>query len=77
MRDKIILNAGEKLRHERSRSKGTMGQTDIYTYSVVNENDDVVGSVTHTDTTALNGFKQTQSVIQKDASGNVIVDESW
>lgn len=77
MRTKIKLNSGEELKHESSRSKGTMGQTDIVTYSVVNSEGDVVGKVIYEDHTSLNGFKRTQHVTQTDESGKTIVQESW
>ena len=52
MRTKIKLNPGEKLRLENSRSKGTLAETDIGQYSIINQAGDVVGSVEHTDHTA-------------------------
>jgi hypothetical protein len=77
MRTKIKLNPGEELKHESSRSKGTMGQTDITTYSIINSEADVVGKVIYEDHTSLNGFGRTQHVTQKDQSGKTIVQESW
>lgn len=78
MHEKVKLNPGEPLKRESSRIKGTLGQTDIDTYSVINDQlEEVVGSVVHTDITAINGFKRTQTLVQKDASGNIIVDTQW
>jgi hypothetical protein len=77
MRTKIKLNPGEELKRESSRSKGTMGQTDIVTYSVINSEGDVVGKIIYEDHTALNGFRRTQHVTQTDQSGKTIVQESW
>jgi hypothetical protein len=77
MDSKIKLNSGDELKRESSRSKGTMGQTDIYTYSVINSEGDVVGKVIHEDHTSLNGFRRTQHVTQKDQNGKTIVQESW
>lgn len=77
MIERLKLQKGEELKLESSRSKGTMGQTDINTYSIVNEKGEVVGKVVHTDHTALNGLKRTQTVVQEDSSGNTIVDERW
>lgn len=77
MRTKIKLNEGEELNLEFSRSKGSMAETDIDNYSVINQTGEIVGSVEHTDHTSLNGFKRTQHVIQKDKSGNIIVELSW
>lgn len=77
MKSKIKLNPGEELRRENSRSKGSMAQTDIYTYSIVDSAGEVIGSVVHEDHTSLNGFQRTQHVTQKDKDGKIIVQESW
>jgi sporulation protein YlmC with PRC-barrel domain len=77
MHTKVKLNPGEELKLESSRSKGTMAQTDIYTYSIINQAGEKVGSVEHTDHTSLNGFNRTQHVTQKDNLGNVVVETSW
>ena len=77
MESKIKLNSGEELRREKSRSKGSMAQTDIDTYSIINSAGEIVGSVVHEDHTSLNGFKRTQHVTQKDKDGKIIVQESW
>jgi 1,4-alpha-glucan branching enzyme len=54
-----------------------MAETDIDTYLVVNKSGEIVGSVVHEDHTAIRGFNRTQTLIQKDAKGNIIVDEQW
>jgi hypothetical protein len=77
MKSKIKLNPGETLKRESSRSEGSMGQTDIDSYSILNEAGDIVGTVVHKDHTSINGFKRTQNVTQKDKDGNIIVQESW
>ena len=77
MEDKLKLKQGEKLIKEGHRSKGPLAETDIWTYSIIDEQNNKVGSVIHTDHTSINGFKRTQSVEQKDKDGNIIVDISW
>ena len=77
MKDRLKLNPGEVLKLEKSKSKGTMGQTDIDTYSIVNKFGEVVGTVVHTDEVKLNGLNRIQSMVQKDLAGKVIVDEHW
>lgn len=77
MRSKIQLNSGEKLKLKSSRRKGTMAETDIYCYSIINYAGDIIGSVEHIDHTSLNGFNRTQHVTQKDISGKIIVELSW
>ncbi|TDF37413.1 hypothetical protein EYS14_14780 [Alteromonadaceae bacterium M269] len=77
MKEKLKLSPGEELRLEKSKSIGTMGQTDVYTYSIVNNTGEIVGSVVHTDEIKLNGLKRAQSLVQKDLSGAVIIDEHW
>lgn len=77
MKSKIKFNPGESLKRESSRSKGSMAQTDIDTYSIINEAGEIVGTVVHEDHTSINGFKRTQSVTQRDKNGTIIVQESW
>jgi hypothetical protein len=74
---KLALQAGDTLKHENHRMKGSLMETDIDTYSVLNAAGEKVGSVIHTDHTAQKGFRRTQNVEQRDASGKIIVDVSW
>lgn len=76
-RDKIKLNPGETLRFDRSHSKGSLGQEDINIYSVLNQDGIVVGTLEHRDHTSIRGFSRTESLIQKDNTGKLIVDEHW
>jgi hypothetical protein len=74
---KIKLNPSEELVQDKHRSKGTMAQTDIYHYSIVNEAGEIVGKVVHEDHTSLNGLRRTQHITQTDNDGNLVVQESW
>lgn len=77
MESKLKLNAGDTLKQTNHEMKGFMQETDIWTYSILNKDGVVVGSVIHTDHTAIKGFRKTQTVEQKDSLGNVIVNMSW
>ena len=77
MQLKIKLNSGEILRLDESKSKGTMAQTDIEYYSILNEAKEVVGKVKYEDCTSLNGLGRNQHVTQTDMNGNTIIQESW
>ena len=77
METKIRLNPGETLRTTGHRRKGPLAETDIYLYVIVNDAGEEVGSVEHTDHTSINGLKRSQHIIQKDNTGNTIVDERW
>ncbi|MCK4841970.1 MAG: hypothetical protein KAT04_08810 [Methylococcales bacterium] len=77
MKNRLKLNPGDELILQNSRSKGPMAETDIYTYSIVSKTGEEIGSVVHTDHTSINGFKRTQTVVQKDSLGNVTIDKSW
>lgn len=74
---KLLFKAGETLSHESSRMKGTMQETDIDTYAVLNSMGEKVGSVVYTVHTAINGFKITRSIEQRDTVGKLIVDVRW
>ncbi len=77
METKIKLNSGETLRHDKHKSKGSMAQTDIDYYSILNEKNEVVGNVVHEDHTSLKGFRRTQHVTQTDINGKIVIQESW
>lgn len=75
--DKVVLNPGESLRIDGSRSEGFMEETDVYECSVIDANGTVVGRVKATDHTAVRGFKRTLSVKQTNAAGQIVVNENW
>ncbi len=77
MESKLKLNQGDTLKEVNHRSKGPLAETDIYTYSIINLAREVIGTVEHTDHTSIKGFRRSQNVIQRDAAGNVIVEEHW
>ena len=76
-KSRVVLNDGESLRHDRASSEGFMQETDIDIYSIVQPDGTVTGSVRVTDHTAVREFKRTVRVIQNDAHGRVVVDESF
>ncbi|EIM99924.1 hypothetical protein WQE_16384 [Paraburkholderia hospita] len=75
--EKLVLKAGESLKHERSYMKGPLQETDVDLYVIVNAQGDITGEVKLTDHTAIRGFQRTISVIQTDRAGNTVVNESW
>ena len=76
-RKRLLLQDGETLSHENHRMKGPLQETDIDTYIILNSTGEKVGSVTHTDHTAINGFRRTQSIEQYDNTGELVVDVRW
>lgn len=77
MIDKLKLAPEQTLRHEGSVSKGFMGETDVTTYSVLDASGNVVGTVVHTAHTAVRGLRVTNSVVQKDLHGTILVKKNW
>lgn len=78
MKDKLILEDGDTLQEIRHKSEGSMGQTDIYTYNILDINGEVKGTVKHVDHTSIGrGFKRTQNLEQRDLSGNIVLDIHW
>lgn len=77
METRLCLNPGKTLKSAGRRNKGSLAETDIYFYTIVNESGTEVGSVEHTDHTSINGRKRSQHVIQRDIAGRTIVDERW
>ena len=77
MESKLKLNVGDTLKQTNHRMKGPMQEIDIWEYDILNKNGETVGTVIHTDHTAIKGFGRTQTVEQKDISGKIIVYISW
>ena len=77
MLDKLQLKPGETLRLEKTRTVGSHGQTDIETYSVINEQGEVVGTVIYTDTITINGLKKRQTLLHKDLNDKTVLDIRW
>ena len=77
MESRLKLNEGDTLKKTDHRMKGPMQETDIWSYDILNKNGETVGTVIHTDHTAIKGFGRTQTVEQRDISGKIIVDISW
>lgn len=75
-KQKLKLEEGETLRLDRARERGHLGQEEVESYSVIDRKGEVVGSVEHTNHTAVNGFRRTESVVQRKA-GVTLVDERW
>ena len=77
MKERLKLNPGDSLKETAHHTKGSLAETDIYEYSIINQAGEITGTVVHTDHTSIKGFNRTHTVVQKDSSGNVIVNESW
>lgn len=75
--DRLQLNEGDSLRENGSRTKGTMGQTEIDYYDVIDAAGTKVGEVTYEDHTNLKGFKRTVTIEQRDVAGAVVVRTSF
>jgi hypothetical protein len=75
--NRVILKDGESLKSKGSRTKGFMGETDIYSYDVLDSENQIVGSVEYSHHTAVKEFKVTQTLVQKDLEGNAVVDDRW
>ncbi|UXH79995.1 hypothetical protein [Roseateles amylovorans] len=73
----IVLNEGEQLKHEGSRTSGFMGEEDIESYSVIGPDGAKVGSITVRDHTAVKGFRRTIYAIQNDLAGKVIAETRY
>lgn len=75
--DKLILSDGQAVVHKEHKFKGSLQETDIDTYDVVDQDGVKVGDLEVVDHTAVRGFARTVSVRQRDAAGRVLVETSW
>ena len=77
MDSRVKLGANERLELAKRESKGPWNETDIFTYHILDSSNRIVGSVVHTDHTSQNGLRRTQSLVQRDAHGNVVLEADW
>ena len=77
MKERLILQSGDTLVQTGYSSRGPLGETETWTYDVVNNGGQVVGTVEHTDHVSINGLKHSERLIQRDISGSVIVNVRW
>lgn len=77
MESRVKLNNGESLRQINHRSKGPLAETDIYEYEIVDSSGAVVGTLTYTDHTTINGLRRQQSIVQHNSSGKLVHEERW
>lgn len=73
----LILDHGDNLKLEDSRTKGFMEEEDIDTYSILGADGVKKGMVVINDHTAVKGFRRTIQFIQKDASGKTLKKETY
>jgi len=73
----LILDHGDTLKFESSRSKGFMEEEDIDTYSVLGADGGKKGEVVINDHTAVKGFRRTIQFTQKDANGKTLKQEAY
>ncbi len=74
---KLILQDGDTLIREDHRTKGPLGETEIDTYAVLNVSGEKVGTVVHTEHTAIKGFARTQTIEQVDLDGKSLRSARW
>ncbi|WP_394222681.1 hypothetical protein [Alteromonas gracilis] len=77
IKNKLTLKQGEVLKLIDHRMKGSLQETDVYNYDIVDESGLKVGSVEYTHHTAIKGFKVTQTMTQKTLDGEIVNNERW
>ncbi|MDR5754880.1 hypothetical protein [Caballeronia sp. LZ024] len=65
LKDELGVASVNELRHVRSRTKGTMGQTEIDEYEEVTPEGWVVATYTITEHTNLRGLESTRSIAKQ------------
>jgi hypothetical protein len=77
-KSKLKLEKDERIRLDKKCESGHLGQEEVELYSVINFCDEVVGSVRYTDHTSTKApFRRILHVVQKERSGQVLVDATW
>ncbi len=73
----LILEQGDTLKFEGSRTKGFIEEEDIQTYSVIRSDGCKKGQVVINDHTAVRGFRRTIQFTQQDAHGKTLKQEAY
>lgn len=76
-RKDIQLKAGDELVHERSEMRGFMQEEDVDTYRIQAADGSTCGTVVVSDHIAVNGFKRTIYVVQRDSNSKVIFEKRY
>ena len=73
----LILDQGDTLKFEGSRTKGFMEEEDIETYSVLGTDGGKKGEVVINDHTAVKGFRRRIQFTQKDVNGKTLKRDAY
>jgi len=76
-KEKLALKDDERLEHTGSRMKGSMEETDVDTYDVINAEGVKVGSVIVEDHMSIRGFARRISLCHMDVDGSIIFQKRW
>jgi len=74
---KAKLSEGESLKFKGSKSEGSLQETDVYEYSIINASGVEVGLAVHKHITDQKTLTSVNTFVQKDSDGKVINEERW
>ncbi len=75
-KDKLVLQPGETLVNETTRTAGSLGNEDITTCDVQDSSGAIVGAVRYADVTSIKApFRRSFHLQQRSAGGASVVDE--
>jgi hypothetical protein len=72
---KLVLDLTDKVEFKGKKVKGHLGQTEIYSYDIVNKAGEKKGSIQYTEHTNVRGLTNTYHTVQKDLIGNILYEE--
>ncbi|WP_104047983.1 hypothetical protein [Vibrio jasicida] len=76
--EKLVLEAGDEVKLVRKFEAGHMGQKERYTYEILNQEGNKIGSVKYVvETNVKAPFKESYSVAQYDMNDNQVVFKCW
>lgn len=74
--DKVILLQNERIRLGQRREKGNLGQTEILSFEIVNQNNEVIGRGEYTEHTQINGLRNS-FILEYSKSDGTRCSERW
>lgn len=74
--NKVVLLTGEKIVRGQRREKGHLGQTEILSFTIVNEKNEVIGDGRYTEHTNVRGL-QNSYILEYSKTDGTIFSETW
>lgn len=74
-KSKFKLNPDDQIKFKSKREKGHLGQTEIWTYDILDKDGNVIGSIKETEHTNVRGLNSYKNVVQYNSEGEIVFED--